>query len=621
MGRIILQEKKNPILFKFKLFIIKNRKLFLLVMITIRYAWLISYSNSTRFNDNACQYLFVAQPYDPGTNTITRVINPGDKVDIPCSVVTPGGSVRWALNNKPIPLDSNQRRHWNISNDGKATLTINRVSKMDAGLWECWKLDGDFNIRQKVPIMRIVLNNVPEEPYLEYEGRLLSSHSTISVRANNVIKINCVIKGMTSMIKSVQWFVGQNNFTHQSRLLMEYSAEEDVSLTISVLTLNVSAKFHHEPLVCQISHLSWSNTANVTARFNVLYPPEFSIVREPGFGFPIIEGMDLTLRCEIDANPMSPVRWERDSDPKISNDSLAPIDTSPDGTLIINPITLKDIGWYRCTTENELGFFASVGFFINVRESSDEMTALVDQLRSQNPHLPSVPESQDEFHHRSSNDFAFRKIHDHSNRESHFQASRSNGPDFHGGNGYNNHQPQISRPECSPNSGSINNADGRPIIESINSTVIALVGSQITLIARFCCIPRPKKVYWIHRHLAMMPSRIIGRYTTRELIMSSNSMNCFTSNFIIDAVKPEDAGDVMFMVLNQKGIDHALVSLNVTMASYSILSSSSNGIMTTSAAISIINLTSITMIPLSLLCMIIINVILNWNHLSMDVQR
>lgn len=47
-------------------------------------------------------------------------------------------------------------------------------------------------------------------------------------------------------------------------------------------------------------------------------------------------------------------------------------------------------------------------------------------------------------------------------------------------------------------------------------------------------------------------------------------MNCFTSNFIIDSVKPEDAGDVMFMVLNQKGIDQALVSLNVTFASYSI---------------------------------------------------
>ncbi|KPM07027.1 Immunoglobulin I-set domain containing protein 7 [Sarcoptes scabiei] len=502
--------------------------------------------------------------YDQATNdAITRVINPGDKVDIPCSVVTPGGSVRWALNNKPIPLDFNQRRHWNISNDGKATLTINRVTRLDAGLWECWKLDSEFNVRQKVPIMRIVLNNVPEEPYLEYEGRLLSPFGTISTKANQIIKVNCVVKGMSSMIRSVQWFIGNQNFTHQSRLLMEYSAEEDVSLTISVLTLNVSAKFHHEPLVCQISHVSWSNSANVTASFNVLYPPEFSIVREPGFG------MDLTLRCEIDANPQSPVKWKRDADPKISNDTLAPIETSSDGSMTISPITLKDSGWYRCTTENELGFFASVGFFINVRESNDEMSQLVDQIRSQSPHLPSA-ESNDDFRHRSSSsDFALRRIHDYNNQESHFQASIASGPEF--GNGNGNHQPQkqTSQKECPP---SINNADGRPIIESINSTVIALIGSQITLIARFCCIPRPKKVYWIHRHLAMMPSRIIGRYITRELIMSSNSMNCFTSNFIIDSVKPEDAGDVMFMVFNQKGIDQALVSLNVTFASYSISS-------------------------------------------------
>lgn len=217
--------------------------------------------------------------------------------------------------------------------------------------------------------------------------------------------------------------------------------------------------------------------------------------------------MDLTFRCEIDANPLSPVIWQRDPDPKISNETMAPIETSPDGTLTISPITLKDIGWYRCTTTNELGFFASIGFFVNVRESTDEMSQLVDQLRSQNPHLTF---ESNNFHHRSSSDFAFRKVHDHTNRESHFQALANVG-------GFNNHQPQVSnKPECPPN---INNADGRPIIESINSTVIALVGSQITLIARFCCIPRPKKVYWIHRHLAMMPSRIIGRYITRELIM------------------------------------------------------------------------------------------------------
>lgn len=74
--------------------------------------------------------------------------------------------------------------------------------------------------------------------------------------------------------------------------------------------------------------------------------------------------------------------------------------------------------------------------------------------------------------------------------------------------------------DCPPMMGRDSEA-GKPTIESINTTVIALVGSQISLSARFCCSPRPKKVYWIHRHLAMMPSRIIGKYITRELIMVS----------------------------------------------------------------------------------------------------
>lgn len=80
---------------------------------------------------------------------------------------------------------------------------------------------------------------------------------------------------------------------------------------------------------------------------------------------------------------------------------------------------------------------------------------------------------------------------------------------------YNERNVQNRQKECNGNH--INN--GEPVIESINRTVIALVGSQISLSARFCCSPRPKKVYWIHRHLAIMPQRIIGPYNTRELIM------------------------------------------------------------------------------------------------------
>lgn len=110
-------------------------------------------------------HIFIAATIDAYENgkleALTRTINPGDKVDIPCSVVTPGGSVQWILNNKPILLDfsQNQRRHWNISNDGQASLTINRITRADEGLWECWELDSAGNVRQKAPIMRIVLSS------------------------------------------------------------------------------------------------------------------------------------------------------------------------------------------------------------------------------------------------------------------------------------------------------------------------------------------------------------------------------------------------------------------------------------------------------------------------------
>jgi hypothetical protein len=51
---------------------------------------------------------------------------------------------------------------------------------------------------------------------------------------------------------------------------------------------------------------------------------------------------------------------------------------------------------------------------------------------------------------------------------------------------------------------------------------------------------------------------------------ASNSMNCFTSTLEIESVKPEDSGDILFVVLNSKGIDNAIVSVNVTVASFSV---------------------------------------------------
>lgn len=68
-------------------------------------------------------------------------------------------------------------------------------------------------------------------------------------------------------------------------------------------------------------------------------------------------------------------------------------------------------------------------------------------------------------------------------------------------------------------------SNGKPVLESINRSLTAIVGKPFYLTAKFCCNPRPKKVYWIHRHLAMTPGRVIGPYITRDLMNVSNDLS------------------------------------------------------------------------------------------------
>lgn len=60
--------------------------------------------------------------------------------------------------------------------------------------------------------------------------------------------------------------------------------------------------------------------------------------------------------------------------------------------------------------------------------------------------------------------------------------------------------------------------EGMPLIVSINRSVSAIADRPISLAAEFCCHPRPRKVFWVHRHLALAPGRIIGPYITKDLL-------------------------------------------------------------------------------------------------------
>ncbi|CAG2103435.1 unnamed protein product [Medioppia subpectinata] len=544
-------------------------------------------------------------------DAITKMINPGDRINIPCSVgLTPSVSVQWHQNGKPIQLDFSptQRRHWNITNDGATGLTINRVTKIDEGVWECWALNSQGSVTHKDTVMRLVVTNIPEEPYIEFEGKRLPNHSTLTIRENTVVNVNCVVRGASPPVRHMFWYLQHQNITEESKLLMEYSAEEDISMAISLLTINATQDYHKKVIICQVYHVSWLNPVTASASFDIQFScvvvfinayfintdnvPAFSITRDPGFGYPILEGMPLSLKCDIEANPLSAAKWHRDSEPSHSNASLPQIETQSDGTLYFAHISKADTGWYKCTTEHPFGHFSSFGYYLNVQRGdnphdpliSETVYKLLSQFEAPELHdldhilrspLAPPPLSADGIGgpdgHKDSepNEAALMKAYEASKESSPYESASNVMQSSAGNQRYgerNSPQPIQQRKECAGNH--INT--GEPVIDTINRTVRALVGSQIAVSARFCCQPRPKKVYWIHRHLALMPQRTIGPYITRELIMTSDSMNCFTSTFEITSVKPEDSGDILFIVMNPKGVDNAMVSVNVTVASFSV---------------------------------------------------
>lgn len=97
--------------------------------------------------------------------------------------------------------------------------------------------------------------------------------------------------------------------------------------------------------------------------------PAFSLIRDPVFGYPIVEGMSILLRCVIDANPPSQPQWIRDhsltpGSSKLTKENLF---TSLDGSLNIASVSFADTGWYRCTTDHSFGHFDSFSYYLNVR--------------------------------------------------------------------------------------------------------------------------------------------------------------------------------------------------------------------------------------------------------------
>uniref|UniRef100_A0A6G1SHZ8 Ig-like domain-containing protein n=1 Tax=Aceria tosichella TaxID=561515 RepID=A0A6G1SHZ8_9ACAR len=571
---------------------------------------------------------------------LVRTVNPGDRVNIPCSLANMGGSIQFAKDDQPIILDSGCAHcQLDISNDGQASLTINRVSQRDQGHWQCWRLDAHGKVKQKIPIVQLAVTNSPELPILIVNDKELlggnNLDATITIKENEIVTFKCIIKAASTPVDYVHWILDSStNVTEMSELRMDYSPLENNYNTQSVLRLNATKAMNMKPISCLSNHQLWLTPMTVTALLNVLYEPSFTISREPGFGVPVSEGMTVILKCEIDSNPSSSPIWIKDADNRTSSaggqdnsqqqqqpnqingkeSSAEPIvlDTQDDGSVVFQPVRQSDSAWYRCKTENKYGNFSSFGYYLNVRPAgssgSQPNGVGAGSSPAQQAQHPSYQRPRSDSRIMGPNQaaagggggppLASFPAHQMSSLVS--SAQQTVRPLLHQDINTNTQRSQLANDQPQPMFGgnqllaaahsqaqqassassSFDNAElpaaaarcrsngapplGHPEIKSPVMSVQAVLGRQLILPLRFCCQPSPARVFWIHRHLAMIPGRMFGPYITREVYPTYNSAHCYETTFEIEQVKPEDIGTVYVFVSNDKG--HAGAQIHIQLA-------------------------------------------------------
>lgn len=209
-----------------------------------------------------------------------------------------------------------------------------------------------------------------------------------------------------------------------------------------------------------------------------------------------------------DANPWCQPAWIKDTSQ--SNISIADMETPPlrtesEGSFTILSAKETDSGWYRCVCDHPLavnGRSASYGYFLYVRPASEADAVAVAASNAAavpgpaiDAALPFVTKSDSFSDERQATRIEEERIRKYDLLQSFYEDKQ--------------------RAFCG-------DKEGMPLIVSFNRSVSAIANRPISLVAEFCCDPRPRKVFWIHRHLAVAPGRIIGPYVTKDLVPVSS---------------------------------------------------------------------------------------------------
>ncbi|KAL0273649.1 UNVERIFIED_CONTAM: hypothetical protein PYX00_006274 [Menopon gallinae] len=292
--------------------------------------------------------------------------------------------------------------------------------------------------------------------------------------------------------------------------------------------------------------------------------PSFAISREPGFGFPIREGIPVSLKCDVDSNPPSSPVWQKD-------DMSPPVAQSGDGFLNFSAIKREHSGWYKCTSHHLLGDFSSIGYFLNVRyDPVVEVT--------QDPGIETVPTGK-QIEVALGGAVQLQCPEDTTGCWSRVGVGgrlEAVGP----GPGLaledilyqdaGEYRCVAGRRGSYDKWRSEVNVDvtvkGRPVVYPANTSITAYTGQQLDFSVEFCANPPSTKAFWITETQRLRPGQVTSEFIAHN-ITAGSSIHCQQAHLTLKRVQPAHEGEYIFLVRSPKGLAEGSVVVNVTRVS------------------------------------------------------
>ncbi|XP_031782415.1 hemicentin-2 isoform X2 [Nasonia vitripennis] len=510
---------------------------------------------------------------------IELVVKPLSKVVLPCELE--GNSTKllmpavrsyrirpasWLHEGVPVDMITIDTRtemsgtgHRYIGDSSTAALHIDNVRLEDDGTWKCQLEDDRGKLLVGRPVKLVVLE-APRGTYLLIDGRRLDpGNQFVPVKEGSELTLECAAEG-GNPAPILAWGMTLSQAT------LDGPEQPPDNLTIVPATspvrsgahLKVLRGHHNATIICVARHVTLAMPMNASILLDVQYTPSFAITRLPGFGIPIVEGMSVSLKCEVDSNPSSAPIWQRDN-------GLPPVEQSDDGWLNFTKISRAESGWYKCYTRHMLGIFTSIGYFLNVRydpEIETEAKALNGEATDSRKmevqiggavtlecdggcwgHGPGMdpiggpgPLALSRVVYQEAGEY------------------RCVAPDRKMQDTWRAQLPYHIK------------VVGRPMLHPLTQSMTTNEGETLDVTVEFCAEPNYTKVVWMSEERVYLPGGELRDGVRALPIEDGGTKACYRSVLRFERVQRSHAGEWMLLVRSPEGLADASVSLNVTLA-------------------------------------------------------